>query len=91
MSRDLKTLTTTNYTIDRLPSNDDLNTSALMRIADATEKMASNYQKMENDLAMYKRWYKEKSETVNNRDKSISNLRGQITKLKNKLAAIEKL
>ena len=86
MSKDLKTLTKVDYTIDEIPSNEDLNTSALMRIADATEKMASSYQKMENDLAMYKRWYNDRCESVNNRDKSISNLRGQITKLKKKIA-----
>mgnify|MGYP000706361046 FL=1 len=69
-------------------TSEDLQLGCLQRIADATEKMASNYQRMENDLAMYKRWYKEKCETVNNRDRSISNLRGQITKLKKKLSVI---
>ena len=69
-------------------TSEDLQLGCLQRIADATEKMASNYQRMENDLAMYKRWYKEKCETVNNRDRSISNLSGQITKLKKKLSVI---
>lgn len=69
-------------------TSEDLQLGCLQRIADATEKMASNYQRMENDLAMYKRWYKEKCETVNNRDRSISSLRGQITKLKKKLSVI---
>jgi hypothetical protein len=85
MPTDLKELTTRDYTIDRLPSNDDLNTSALMRIADATEKMAANYTKLQNDLEMYKRWYKDKCDSVHRRDRSISNLRGQITKLKKKI------
>lgn len=69
-------------------TSEDLQLGCLQRIADATEKMASNYQRMEKDLAMYKRWYKEKCETVNNRDRSISSLRGQITKLKKKLSVI---
>lgn len=54
----------------------------LQRIADATEKMAGNYVKMETDLAMYKRWYYEKMETVAKLHRKISAYQGVITKLK---------
>lgn len=64
---------------------DAINASALIRIADATEKMATNYTNLQNDLDRYKRWYNQECEKVHNRDKTISNLRGQITKLKNKI------
>lgn len=57
----------------------------LQRIADAAEIMATNYINLQNELDIYKRWYNERCEVVKRRDKYISSLRGQITKLKNKL------
>lgn len=62
----------------------DVQLGCLQRIADATEKMAANYVKMENDLAMYKRWYDNEHELSLKKERSISALKGQITKLKNK-------
>jgi hypothetical protein len=65
---------------------EEINTGSLQRIADATEKMASNYQKMENDLAMYKRWYEERGKTVDKLNYTIRTLKGVITKLKKRKA-----
>ena len=85
MPTELKPLSKANHTISYPPTLNDVKTSALMRIADATEKMASNYQRMERDLADYKRWNDEYKQSIFARDRSIAALRGQITKLKNKL------
>lgn len=79
----LKELSKNNFTGNNTIINVSL--GCLQRIADATEKMASNYQKMENDLAYYKRMHADASETIRNLIKSISSLRGQNTKLKKKL------
>jgi hypothetical protein len=58
--------------------------SALIRIAVATELMAKNYVQMQNDLDYYKKGYRERQETINQRDNTIRTLRGHITRLKNK-------
>lgn len=66
------------------PNLDQVNTGSLQRIALATEKMASNYQRMENDLAMYKRWLQEEKACSQRLYKSNAALRGHLKRLKNK-------
>lgn len=66
-------------------TSDNIQLGCLQRIADATEKMASNYKEMKHDLDMYKKMHADASETIRNLIKSISSLRGQNTKLKKKL------
>lgn len=61
-----------------------INSGSLQRIADATEKMASNYTQLQNDLDLYKRWYNDESEQNKKLTKQISSLKGIITKLKKK-------
>ena len=61
---------------------EDINSGSLQRIADAVEKMASNYTRMEHDLALYKRWYKEEMEVKHKVIRSNNSLRGYITRLK---------
>ena len=61
-----------------------ISTGALQRIADATELMAKNYIKLQDDAAMYKRWYNESKEQKEKLYRQISALKGVITKLKNK-------
>jgi len=65
-------------------SNEQLQTGALLRIADATEKMAGNFIRLQNDHDMYKRRYE--NELADNRrlQKQIAGLKGVITKLKKK-------
>lgn len=65
-------------------SIENINTGCLQRIAAATEMIASNYQRMENDLAYYKRRNGEMATSIQKRDRQISALRGVITKMKNK-------
>ena len=59
-------------------------TGCLQRIADATEKMAANYDQMRCDKEMYERRYRESQEAVARMRLSRSALRGVITKLKAK-------
>lgn len=79
----LKDISKDNYGGDATDKHIEL--GCLQRIADATELMASNFIALQNERDMYKRRYNEGVEARNSRDKTISNLRGQITKLKNKL------
>ncbi|MES2779930.1 MAG: hypothetical protein V4651_08520 [Bacteroidota bacterium] len=66
-------------------TNEDINTGSLQRIADATEVMAKNHNELirENDslkreVERYRLWY-------NQEQKLNRYLRGNITRLKNKL------
>lgn len=65
-------------------SNEDIQTGAPQRIADATEKMATNYTQLQNERDKYKRWYEEQVRESEHLKKRISSLQGVITKLKNK-------
>lgn len=65
---------------------EQVNTGCLLRIADAIEKMASNYQRMENELAMYKRRHNEEKEYKERHWRTIRAMKGVITKLKNSSA-----
>lgn len=64
------------------PGDKNIELGCLMRIADAAEKMASNYQRMENDLAMYKRWYNAEKELTSKLLKSNAALRGHLKRFK---------
>lgn len=59
-----------------------INTGSLQRIADATEKMASNYIQLQNDRDMYKRWYDCEKAEKEALYRKVSALKGVITKLK---------
>lgn len=67
------------------PGDTNIQIGCLMRIAEATEKMASNYTRMENDLALYKRWYNEERAKVSTLTKRNNALRGYIKRQKNLL------
>ena len=70
---------------DRTPDKDELKLGALLRIADATEVMAHEYQKLINDRDLYKRWYNEARGSRDRLERSNAALRGQITKLRKRL------
>ena len=61
---------------------EQLNTGAILRIADATEKMASNYVKMEKDLAWYKERSANKEIEIEKLRRSNAALRGVIKRMK---------
>lgn len=74
-----------NQNFNGTASIEHINAGSLQRIADAAEKMAGNYIKLQNDLEWSKKRCNELEGRISIRDKHISALRGQITKLKNKL------
>jgi IS1 family transposase len=80
-----------NYTVDReigsAMSDGDIQLGAILRIADATELMASNYIKLQNELEKYQRWYNDEKEVARSLEKSNSALRGHITRLRSKARA----
>jgi len=55
---------------------------AILRIADALETIAHNYQSLMEDRDRYKRWYEEQWERTKKGNRRESALRGVITKLK---------
>lgn len=83
MSKDLKKLSKGGFTVDT-NSLEAFSTSCLMRIADATELMASNYLKLQNDLDFYSKRCKEHRQIIESKNRTIASLKGHITRLKNK-------
>lgn len=66
------------------PSIDQIQLGCLQRIADATEKMAGNYDALIHDRDLYKRWYNEERERNARLERRIRSLRGVITRMKRK-------
>jgi len=67
-------------------TTEDINCGSLQRIADATEKMALRYTELIDKAARLEKNNDLLRGYIEGRDKTISNMRGQITKLKKKLA-----
>lgn len=65
-------------------SKEHIQLGAVLRIADACEKMAANHQQLLNDRDRYERWY-ELEKTSNKRlQNRISGLKGYIKRIKKK-------
>lgn len=62
--------------------DEKLKLGAILRIADATELMASEQIKMKNDLEWYKKRYTESLEEIHGLRRSNAALKGHITRLK---------
>lgn len=78
------------YSLETKPDNDDLQLSALLRIAEASEKMAESYSQIIKAKEEAERlrdrnwkWFKEMSEKVEKLERSNRALRGVITRMKN--------
>ena len=72
---------------ERLPVNgtvtyEALQVGSLQRIADAVETMGASYRAIISDRDYYKRAYEESCERVGHLSKTISALRGVITRMK---------
>lgn len=63
-------------------SLEQINTGCLLRIADASEAMAKNHQKLIDDLDYYKRRYEESSKGIEVLFRRIAGLKGYIKRLK---------
>lgn len=70
---------------------DEINTGSLQRIADATEKMASNYTQMQKELENYKILYEENRKEIAGLHRTIITLKGRLTRAKKKLEASVKI
>lgn len=66
------------------PTQEEVNCGSLQRIADACALMAQNWVALNQDLERYRRWYEESRGRITQRDKTITALRGVITRLKNR-------
>ncbi len=70
-------------------TQEELRTGALLRIADAAEKMALNVTRLQEELDRYKGYHKCALRGIDRGGRRISALRGVITKLKRRLADAE--
>ena len=93
MAQNIKNLTKNQNWETETITNSDLQTSALMRMADACETqtkylemLAKKNIQMEKDLDYYKSGYQRRGEEINRLERSKSALKGIITKLQNKNA-----
>ena len=66
-------------------NRDELQVGALLRIADAVEKMAASYDKLRNDLDMYKRWNEQNKAAKEQLRRHAAGLRGTITRMKKQM------
>ena len=73
----------------RSPTTNELAFGCLQRIADATEAMAKPYVAMLDEVRRLRQSAEFYESRITARDKQISALRGQVTKLKNQLAKKE--
>lgn len=64
-------------------TREQIQLGAVLRIADAVEKMAQNYDHLLSDRDWYKRRYKEQSLEISRLRRSQAALRGYIKRLKN--------
>ena len=66
------------------PTLEEVRTSCLMRIADATETIAENYNALLDERDRYKKWFHEEQAAKTTLIKKVSALKGVIIRLKNK-------
>jgi hypothetical protein len=65
--------------------DNELQLGAILRIADATEKMAQNWNELTADRDWWKKRYQSMEGSYNKSCKSNAALKGHITRLKNKI------
>lgn len=68
------------------PTSDEVKIGAIQRIADATEKMAQRYTELIDQRDRLERWGRDLNVKCARLERSNAALRGQITKLKKRLA-----
>lgn len=74
---------------DSNPDRDAIELGCLLRIADATEAMAKNHVKLIDERDYLSRRNNEQHDTIARLERQRAALRGQVTRLKKKLAAKE--
>jgi septal ring factor EnvC (AmiA/AmiB activator) len=88
IKRDLKTLSKQGWTTESA-TNTDLQTSCLMRIADATEATAKSYVQLQKDAAFWEREFQHERARRQSLERSIVAHKSNYTRLKNKLEAMK--
>jgi RNase H-fold protein (predicted Holliday junction resolvase) len=63
---------------------EEITFGCMLRIADASEKAAQSFNELIEDRDKYKRWYQSEREKLERARKTISGLKGAMTKLKKK-------
>lgn len=63
---------------------EQINIGCMLRIADATEKMAVNYQRLIDERNQYENWWKQARDRENRLQKQLSAMKGVVTKLRKK-------
>jgi uncharacterized protein involved in exopolysaccharide biosynthesis len=81
----LRTESRLDYSLVGTPNHQELQTGAILRIADATEKMAVNHVNLQNERDRFKRYWNEERVANERLRKQVSSLKGQITKLRKRL------
>lgn len=73
-----------NYTSDHGGNltKEELKLGSLLRIADATEKMAANYAALQRERDRYLEWYENSQKSNARLRRSVASLRGYIARLK---------
>lgn len=84
-NRDSRTISKEGWNVPQ--TVEGINCGSLQRIADATEKMASSYDAVRQERDRYQGYYKDSQARNAAKERTISSLRGTITKLKKRLAA----
>ena len=74
----------TNYSLQDNPTLEQINSGSLMRIADATEKMALHYTELIDRASRYERWYEQERKTTRRLEHSNAALRGHLKRAKGK-------
>lgn len=67
---------------DATMDRDAIKLGAILRIADATEVMARNYDQLIAERDRYKRWYEQERASGQRMARRINSLRGVITRMK---------
>lgn len=70
-------------------THEEIRTGCLQRIADATDIMARRFRDLQEERDRYQQWHDQEVERRLRAERSNSALRGQITKLRKRLAAQE--
>jgi len=86
MKKNLKSCSKESYNLshDGNPTPEEVRTSALMRIADATETIAQSYNNLIAERDRFKQWFYEEQAAKTVLIKKVSALKGVITRMKNK-------
>jgi uncharacterized protein YukE len=73
------------------PTRQEIDTGSLQRIADATEKMAENWDRLVQQRDTYKRMADEERECARRLDRRVNALRGVVTRMRNEAARVAAL